>query len=82
MSPAEWPPVKTQWVRLYDVFFLGPLMIAGGVALGRRSPGWGLLLSASGIGTSIYNAVNYGRIKERENLLAAGRVVPDAAPTV
>lgn len=70
MEAAEWPPVKTQWVRLFDVFLLGPLMVAGGTALARRgSPGWGLLLSASGIGTSLYNAVNYGRVMEREKEL-------------
>lgn len=73
-SAAEWPPVKAQWVRLVDVFVLGPAMIFGGAyAVRGGSPGLGLTVAAGGFATTIYNAINYGRMKEREDALKAGQ---------
>lgn len=55
---------KAQWVRLADVFVVGPLMVAGGLAMHRRgSPFWGILLSAFGVGTVVYNGRNWMRIE-------------------
>jgi len=51
--------VKAQWVRAADVVLIGPLMVWGGVALGRRRRFAGALLVALGIGTVFYNGRNY-----------------------
>ena len=52
--------VKSQWVRAADVFFIGPLMIAGGVAMSRNDRHvWGTLLSALGLATIAFNARNW-----------------------
>jgi len=56
--------VKTQRVRLLDVFVIGPLMVAGGYALARRgSPVWGTLLGVFGSTTIVYNGRNWLRIR-------------------
>ena len=64
-TPAELNQVaKTQWVRVADVFLIGPLMMAGGVALGRRgSPLWGTLLALFGASTVLYNGRNWLRVR-------------------
>lgn len=57
--------VKAQSVRLADVFVFGPMMIATG--LGKQTPQWvrtGLVLI--GIGTIVYNAVNWFEIEKRK----------------
>lgn len=55
---------KAQWIRVADVFVVGPLMVAGGVALHRRGhPVWGALLSAMGVGTVLLNGYNYVRLE-------------------
>jgi hypothetical protein len=38
LERGEWPPVKTQTVRLYDVFLLGPAMLLAGLALRQSRP--------------------------------------------
>lgn len=48
---------KTQMVRLLDVFVFGPLMI--GAAKDQQSPYFKGALIAIGVGTIVYNAVNY-----------------------
>jgi hypothetical protein len=51
---------KSQWVRLVDVFVIGPLMVWGGVRLARsRHPIAGGSLATFGAATVIYNARNY-----------------------
>lgn len=58
--------VKAQPVRLLDVFLVGPLMVWGGYALDRQGhPVGGAALSILGIATVIYNARNYGIVRER-----------------
>jgi hypothetical protein len=58
--------VKSQGVRLLDVFLIGPLMIWGGYALhdsGHKvaGPGLGLL----GFTTILYNARNHELVRRR-----------------
>lgn len=52
---------KAQWIRIADVVVVGPLMIAGGLALRKSHPiaGYGLL--ALGVGTIGLNGYNYVR---------------------
>lgn len=48
---------KTQLVRLLDVFVFGPLMIAA--AIEQEKPYFKAALTLIGIGTIVYNGVNY-----------------------
>ena len=66
---------KAQWIRVADVFVIGPLMVAGGFALGRRSPVLGLVLTLFGVGTSFYNAHNWYVV---EKLRSTGRLSSSA----
>jgi len=50
---------KTQWIRLADVFAIGPLMVYGGYRLSSREKVLGWLLAALGVGTVAYNGKNY-----------------------
>lgn len=59
------PEVKSQRVRLLDVFFIGPLMTWGGYALAERRPVAGAALALLGLSTVIYNAHNYERVRQR-----------------
>ena len=56
-------PGKTQGVRLADVFFIGPLMIWGGLELAERYPVGGGVLAVLGVATIGYNARNYLRLR-------------------
>lgn len=60
--------MKAQWVRLFDVFVLGPSMVVAGVKLstGAKAKGLGIFIVAAGVGTSLYNARNYARIQRRK----------------
>jgi len=51
--------VKTQRVRVLDVFLIGPLMVWGGTKLRDEYPVAGALLAAFGVSTVVYNAKNY-----------------------
>ncbi len=55
---------KAQWIRIADVTLIGPLMIAGGMALTRRSPFFGILLGAFGIGTIVFNGYNWWQVQQ------------------
>jgi hypothetical protein len=58
--------VKSQRVRLFDVFFLGPLMVWGGYALDQRGHKLaGPALSLLGLTTVVYNARNHGLVEAR-----------------
>jgi hypothetical protein len=60
------PEVKSQDVRLLDVFFIGPLMVWGGYALhaqGRTVAG--PVLSLLGLSTIIYNGYNHEIVRRR-----------------
>ena len=75
MDQTEWPPVKSQNVRLTEIFLLGPSMIFAGAAAtlaGRNS----LLLGAAGLVTFVggfatiaMNAINYGKVAQRQAAL-------------
>jgi hypothetical protein len=56
---------KGQYVRLVDVFFLGPFMVWAGST--GRLPGWAsAALVVSGLATIAYNARNYQRVARLE----------------
>ena len=55
---------KAQWIRVLDVVFIGPLMVAGGMSLTKKSPFFGVALGAMGIGTVLYNARNWWLVEE------------------
>jgi hypothetical protein len=57
--------VKSQPVRLLDVFVVGPMMIAGGRAWSKRSPWSGVALGILGVATILYNADNYLKIERQ-----------------
>lgn len=51
---------KSQWVRLADVFFIGPLMVWAGARVARQAhPIAGGTLAVLGVATIGYNAKNY-----------------------
>ena len=62
--------VKSQPVRLLDVFALGPLMMYSGYRLqqegSRLNASLGILMGIAGFGTILYNAKNYARIAETQ----------------
>lgn len=66
--------VKTQTIRVADVFVIGPMMVWGGAALGRTGhPVAGLILAAMGVGTVVFNGVNWFRVQAQ---LDAARTEP------
>ncbi len=65
ITDLEWPPVKTQQVRIGDVLVIGPLLVAGGIALGGKSALLGIALGVTGLATMFYNARNYAIIAQR-----------------
>lgn len=62
-EPLPEPVVKPQWIRLLDVFLIGPLMMAGGLALRKQKPAVGWPLAIFGLTTIGYNAINYYKVK-------------------
>jgi hypothetical protein len=57
--------VKPQAVRLFDVFFLGPLMWYAGSRLRRDGhQGLGASLQFFGITTALYNGANYLELRQ------------------
>lgn len=53
--------LKGQGVRLVDVFLLGPFMVWFGLAAKDVHPAARVTMVASGVGTIIFNGVNYLR---------------------
>ena len=72
MAPQDMPEhlnvtLKTQWIRLADVLFVGPLMVYGGVALARQErPLLGVLLGALGLGTIVFNGRNWYLVRQAQ----------------
>ena len=62
MSCAE-DVSKTQAIRIADVVLIGPLMIAAGLRRPLNAP-WSTILVLSGIGTIIYNGMNWKAQRE------------------
>jgi len=54
--------MKTQTIRLLDVFFVGPVMVAGGWKLREEHPVLGNILVSLGVLTVLYNGRNYFRV--------------------
>jgi hypothetical protein len=69
---------KTQWIRVADVLLIGPLMIAGGVALTRNRPLWGIVLGTLGVGTIAFNARNWWWVEQARRMERAH--AQEAAP--
>jgi len=61
VNPAD---LKSQDIRLLDVWLIGPVMIAGALRLPRRDNGLAWLLGIFGAATIVYNARNYQRYAE------------------
>lgn len=51
--------MKAQWIRLADVFAIGPLMVWGGWEWRKTRPWLGFTLALLGISTVVYNGHNY-----------------------
>jgi len=60
------PVVKSQPIRLLDMFIVGPLMIAGAVATRRSVPLVAYPLAFFGVTTILYNALNYAKVSNLE----------------
>lgn len=56
--------MKPQSVRVADVFFIGPLMIWGGLRLRGEYPIAGAVLAALGGATVVYNGRNWHLINQ------------------
>ena len=57
-------PIKTQDVRLIDVFLLGPFMIWAGMQL--KNDLAKLAMIGSGVATIYYNGQNFLEVRENE----------------
>lgn len=57
--------MKTQQIRLLDVYALGPAMIIVGLAAERTQPLLGPAVAVGGVLTILYNARNYQRVRRR-----------------
>lgn len=58
--------MKTQTIRLLDVFFVGPVMVYGGRKLVIDSPLLGHTLTVLGVLTILYNGRNYLQLAKGE----------------
>ena len=58
--------MKTQTVRLIDVFVLGPFMIWAGYEIGKKKDFAGMAMALAGIATIGYNWENYQRVENGE----------------
>tara|TARA_R110002060_G_scaffold2375_2_gene4061 strand:- start:395 stop:613 length:219 start_codon:yes stop_codon:yes gene_type:complete len=56
--------VKTQQVRLMDVFLLGPFMVYAATLIPSRHKEVKFILAASGVLTSLYNGKNYLEVQK------------------
>ena len=56
--------VKSQAVRLLDVWAIGPVIILGASRLPRRDASLAWLLTAIGVGTILYNGYNFYQVKQ------------------
>jgi hypothetical protein len=58
--------MKSQDIRLLDVFVLGPFMIWAGYEIGKKKDLAGMVLAASGVATIAYNWKNYKAIENEK----------------
>lgn len=73
---------KSQWIRLLDVVLIGPLMIAGGIALTeQKSSLGGIVLGALGIATIAYSGRNWYLVRQlQQQALPAPAPGPEPDP--
>ena len=57
---------KAQWIRLLDVFAIGPVMTWAGVKLQKDYKALGIFLAASGVATILFNGRNWLYVREAE----------------
>ena len=69
------PTSKTQFVRLLDVFVFGPLMVAAGRS--HSSAYFSSALMLIGIGTIVYNGVNY--LQNQDSVAPSDSSLSDAS---
>jgi len=58
--------MKAQWIRLADVFLIGPMMVYFGVKAEKVPATLRLAMIAAGAGTVIYNGRNYLIIRKQD----------------
>lgn len=58
--------MKTQQIRLIDVFILGPLMVRSGWLNRKESSFIGLAMMIAGAGTIVYNWQNYREVEKEQ----------------
>ena len=58
--------MKTQTIRLVDVFLLGPFMLWVATRKTAVPTPARIILGVSGIGTVVYNGINYLKVSEAE----------------
>ena len=56
--------MKTQDIRLIDVFVLGPFMIWAGYEIGKKKDFAGMVMAAAGVATMAYNWENYKEVRD------------------
>jgi hypothetical protein len=61
--------VKTQHVRLMDIFLLGPFMVFASTLLPERHAGVRTILAVAGIATTLYNWRNYKAVRSIQRRL-------------
>lgn len=71
--------MKTQTIRLADVFFVGPVMIYGGLKLARETENrlLGNVLALLGAATIVYNGRNYLKLQGAEDSAGALSGTPE-----
>jgi len=64
---------KTQAVRVADVLLIGPLMVYGATKMPRGAAA--VVLGLFGLGTIVFNGINYLRVQKTHDKCASGGVV-------
>ena len=57
---------KTQEVRLFDVFIIGPFLMYMGMKSGKMTSNEQIILALFGLGTILYNGKNYFEQREQQ----------------
>tara|TARA_R100000005_G_C4955463_1_gene174169 strand:- start:374 stop:580 length:207 start_codon:yes stop_codon:yes gene_type:complete len=57
--------VKTQRIRLIDVFVLGPLMVYASTVIPKRHATTKAAMAVFGVSTIVYNWRNYQKVQNR-----------------
>lgn len=75
--------VKAQAIRVADVFVIGPLMVAGGLAMAdakKPKPLLGLTLAFFGVATVVFNGVNWAIIRNQRALELEAEAASASSP--